>query len=326
MIQNKTQNKIQNKIQNNNSKNLTYRNANLRESNFNVSLIYNNTTNENRSTIIENGKCLQTNNALQYFTLKYTEENTVYYIVLGLGCSFIKDYGEFKKNLFRYFSTTFRNNVTKIKIYCNSLHKTIYNILFRRNPKIRDSHFINSIKDEIIKDLNIGKYICVIGHSYGGYIVSKIAENLEENVKDRKKLENLLIFTFGTIYIPPTILKSVRIIHFLNKIDISLRLVNTDYDKLFKSKTPFYCLNLPGSLQQKLIYINSIKNNQVFFIQLIDSSEKEIHPKINDTKRFLLKTLKKEWKCHNDYIMLMYYIINFPEMRTYLENLILEKK
>ena len=268
-----------------------------------------------RNALYGTGTCLY-DNILNTYNIPININKIKFYYIFGAGCT--NDYINFT-DIFnkKIYNRNFIEN--NIKLYCNKLHKTIINILFRIISK-SDNKFIIDIQTSIIKDLQNGYFVFVLGHSYGGFIISRIAENLN-NISNKDILKKLFMYTFGSIYIPKIKLSSINIIHFLNKIDISLRLTKTDYNKCFTSNTVFRCLVLPniiGERRKVLKFTISKINEQIIFIEIINYDNNN---KFNNTKKNLLKTLRKEWKSHNEYDDLIYSIINYHSIRLYLSKL-----
>lgn len=78
--------------------------------------------------------------------------------------------------------------------------------LFGKLFKNKDiDYFDKDYYNNIISDLdnkNIHK-IFIIGYSFGGYIISKLAEKIHKNFNSERNLDKLNIVTFGSIYSPP---------------------------------------------------------------------------------------------------------------------------
>jgi hypothetical protein len=104
---------------------------------------------------------------------------------------------------------------TKNRTYINDLYETILNLLYTPN-----------------------NVILVMGFSYGGSVVSRIAELLTRNVnipldEETHKIRNLYMGTFGSIYVPKTTrTHKVHLLHYLQEGDIAMTCNRITRDKL----------------------------------------------------------------------------------------------
>lgn len=108
--------------------------------------------------------------------------------------------------------------------------KSFFNINFKCDMEARTksicykpetSTFMNEIINTIRKHIQEKKNVVVIGHSYGGYVASKIAEQFDQNSTLQPLLKSLTFATFGSTYVPSYKLEKVdkRIMHYMIKDD-----------------------------------------------------------------------------------------------------------
>ena len=257
--------------------------------------------------------------------------NIKYYFILGLGCleNNIDDYHD------DYYEGFFNPKLIKresITVICSGINAALYTIFKRLIylPPTSDSKYLLEIQNKIINDLKNNNKVIVYGHSYGGSILSRIAENLNV-INDNKDLyKNLQMYTTASIYIPKESLNNLNIIHFIRNSDIALRLSKTDYYnnliykelKYYKSKTVILPIKFKNN-NNKIINITvkyniSNVNRQLYFISIYLDNNKNFE----NIKRFLPFTIKKEWATHNKYFHLIYNILNSINTREYFNKLL----
>lgn len=138
------------------------------------------------------------------------------HFVLGLGCSLSKhDNNHFKHYL---------ENLSKAKrsvIHCNESLKQVLGDIAKVNIKVKlkQDKFVSSVYDSVIKDIDNGYRVLLLGHSYGGSVVARIAEIANNSFNKR-----LVIKTFGSIYIPSfEKTKNAHVEHFIFTDDVCLK-------------------------------------------------------------------------------------------------------
>ena len=140
-------------------------------------------------------------------------DDTFYFYIHGIGCHrFVKAEEQHAKVA----------KTKNVKILCNpSFYKSMYTV-FKQfigvHPDVHTDKYIQEVFMEIIAKSKVFKKVIVAGHSYGGGVVSAVAEACN---KIPLVAENIYFYTFGSIYIPKT--KNVHITHFLQKNDIAIR-------------------------------------------------------------------------------------------------------
>jgi pimeloyl-ACP methyl ester carboxylesterase len=84
--------------------------------------------------------------------------------------------------------------------------------------------FPRSILERVKTLLNSNDRLILIGHSYGGYVASRIAESLSATM-DMVYLKRLHVVTFGSVYVPSLArVTGINILHYMLRNDISLRI------------------------------------------------------------------------------------------------------
>ena len=146
--------------------------------------------------------------------------------------------------------------------------------------------FINNFVKIISEQLKKNYKVILFGHSYGGYIVNKIAEKIP---KSNKNLFNdrLFIRTLNSIYISKNLtLNQENIIHFYHKNDVA-------YNRITK-----YCIKSDDNIYKRIIFYG--EKQKLSFLQ----------------KKMIVGT-KKQWKDHTESFyfifsfVLCYDLINF---------------
>ena len=156
--------------------------------------------------------------------------------VEGLGCKYDKkDQDEFKTILTDIINPlvnkdTKRTITIDISCYENTLKqfRSVLSHLFKPGntfPKI-DIQYVNTLYGKASGYLEQGHEVIVMGFSYGGSVVSRIAELFSRDprfYKTNEMIPHLYMATFGSVYVPKTIQTNrVNITHYLFDKDIAL--------------------------------------------------------------------------------------------------------
>ncbi len=137
--------------------------------------------------------------------------------VVGLGCSKIK-----KDTLAQYEIENGKLVGMKCLMLCNkSLRKTLTDIAktyCHMVPSKKDK-FVVRVLDIVKHYANEGVNVHLFGYSYGGSIVSRVAELLDTN-----PLKNIHLYTCGSIYVSkPELTKNVDLTHYMFVNDVALK-------------------------------------------------------------------------------------------------------
>ena len=117
-------------------------------------------------------------------------------LVLGLGCGWktkITTLPDLSKNL------TKESGVRTI-VMCNTSTVSIARDIAKVSCGIRPSRstpFVLSVQHQVEQLVRAGKHVRLIGHSFGGSVVSRVAENLSSKPDC---LRNMSFYTVGSIY------------------------------------------------------------------------------------------------------------------------------
>lgn len=137
--------------------------------------------------------------------------------VIGLGCSSVD------QHVIASYEQYLANKVgMSCIVYCNqSLTKTLYDVAKTCTHFIpsKKHKFVVKIFNNVKKYLEEGYDVYLLGHSYGGSVVSRIAELMRNSTHT-----NLHIITFGSIYVPkPERITGVDLKHYMFVNDVALK-------------------------------------------------------------------------------------------------------
>jgi pimeloyl-ACP methyl ester carboxylesterase len=148
-----------------------------------------------------------------------TPKPVVFYIE-GIGCSVEDDAYN------RYFVSRYTNLSTdNIIIGCNPSTRNIAMNVIKRycyiNPSSK-SPFVQDLVGKVSQFLKENRHVFVMGHSYGGSVASRIAEELNN---DPLAGIYLHVATFGTIMVPkkPELVSNIDILHHMISADVALK-------------------------------------------------------------------------------------------------------
>jgi hypothetical protein len=154
---------------------------------------------------------------------KEVKKKEVCIYVVGLGCSEVNP--EAYKEEAERISSRMK---MPVHLLCNqSLKNTLFQIaktVCYLKPSLKNvfvQEVYTLVKKYIVEDYNV----YLIGSSYGGSVVSRVAE-----LFDTTDSNKLIITTFGSIYIPDKIL-NMNIIHYMYRNDVALKCNKLDYHK-----------------------------------------------------------------------------------------------
>lgn len=176
------------------------------------------TVRQTNAKLLSNSLHLADKNIFNDSARNVTQKKPILMFVVGLGCTFD---AAGMQNMKEQIEKKYR---VQTRIYCNqSLNNTMTQIgknFLGRVPRMKDS-FPQYIYAEIKRYLHQNYKVFVWGHSYGGSIVSRIAEFLSEHGLSTPALQ---LFTFGSIYVPlPSQTSGVNIKHYMFYRDVALK-------------------------------------------------------------------------------------------------------
>lgn len=141
-------------------------------------------------------------------------------VVYGLGCNVFKNSMAVRQKALN--AARNKNLIAGIETYCNtddpkSMVRNIANATFRK--KMLVTPFVERVMQRVCEALQQGEKVILIGHSYGGSVVSRIAMHL----RCKEYAQHLRAVTFGSIFVPPMQLtKGVNIQHYSYKNDVAI--------------------------------------------------------------------------------------------------------
>jgi hypothetical protein len=228
--------------------------------------------------------------------------NYILYFVEGMDCQ--KNPRDTHNDL-AGFAGIYTNNIEdRIKVRCHTLNVgkgliAIFKTHLRgHSPPIDRDSYSNQILKEIIEDLNKNAEtkIIVFGHSYGGYVTSRIAERVNLMNDNPNDIWNRIWFlTFGSIYIPPHIqTKKLHIQHYMPRGDSALRVNGLTTPDLSKFNKSLIGIRYPtssdlGSLNGSPIFCNICDDNTYANIRWLNTYKTTID--MNDNQRIHISSI-----------------------------------
>jgi hypothetical protein len=165
----------------------------------------------------------KSNNHESPVSVARANEKYVLVYVLGMGCGQDMDgVKEYQKDIEKY-------NFEHVTLKCNesgsNVIKNIIKVAIKFNPSKYDP-FVQEILEEIKIYMKKDVRIILIGHSYGGAVVSRVAEQLNASIKkSRNSNTKLQVATFGSIYISEKKkVKNVNILNYMFTNDVVLKI------------------------------------------------------------------------------------------------------
>ena len=146
-------------------------------------------------------------------------------VVMGYGCDVFSNHVKSQLLLLRRISRE-RKKFTNVDVLCNekrskSMTVNIARRLAAHPNALRASQFVNDVANKVDVSLSRGEHVTLIGHSYGGSVVSRVVMELK-NAYRGAKVPNFKAITFGSIYIPkPEKTQGVNIKHYVYDNDIA---------------------------------------------------------------------------------------------------------
>jgi Fe-S cluster biosynthesis and repair protein YggX len=235
--------------------------------------------------------------------MEYGEINdTIWYFVSGLGCDLRRNE---EREIIDWIS--YKTNIPeeKVKFRCHkssSALKCIAKTYLNMMP-LKDSKFVNNLVDEITEDINNPdiKSVVIFSHSFGGAMVNKAAEILN----DSENINKLNIATFGSIYLAPEEnISNLNMFNYLSISDVAIKCNQVVPARLDRMNI-YLMLN-------RMVVCQLLKENTSKLIQLclydVESGKQICLPNFVSILR---------WNEHNYYSYIMQTILlNFVRSRT----------
>jgi hypothetical protein len=220
----------------------------------------------------------------------------ILYVIFGLGCSTSEK--EIKKDQ-QIFSDFSQIPISNVNIICRPWHDAILSIgsTFIHRQPMHHKNFLRTLAMHILTHAIEYDKVIVYGHSYGGAIVNRIAEELNDKDTNGTYLSKIFMSAFGSIYITQP--SRVNLLNYVFIGDVALKLnhladITLDIlDKDLKDKD--------GKILLK--YKKSNEN----IIRLCDYDHYRNLCTIH--KKGILFGNREEWAIHNRYNYLMFYLI-----------------
>lgn len=127
-------------------------------------------------------------------------------VVYGYGCDvFTNDVDKRHKEL---NSQRNMSRISAVDVFCNdtepkSMTYDIWKTLVRRREILEPTPFVERVMAAVCDALSKSERVLLLGHSYGGSVVSRVAMFLAAHCPHRYDFGNLQVATFGSIFIPP---------------------------------------------------------------------------------------------------------------------------
>jgi len=233
------------------------------------------------------------------------------YFALGIGCDTLNR--EDINNLKHYIAEQIDTGYANVNIICHKFSsgiKTILKSRFSYCPLV-NSKFVLSFTNSIIENVDKYEKIFVFGHSFGGAIVNRVAEELHKNISlSEGNKSKIIMATFGSIYLPKDLglvsQSSINIINYLavgdvasicNRIKTTADMVNPDSEE-----TRFL---IP--LDKRIPTMAFKQEKKIIFCCFYEDGL----PNCSDIKKGWVFGSKDEWQVHMNYDELHNYLLSY---------------
>ena len=230
-------------------------------------------------------------------------DRIILYVIFGLGCPT----NEIKiKEIQQNFSASTNIPVSNVNIICRPWYDAIRGIgsSFIHQQPIHHRHFLRTLAIHILSHAIQYDKVIVYGHSYGGAIVNRVAEELNEKDTNGTHLSKIFMAAFGSIYI--TKLSRVNLLNYVFIGDVSLKLNHL-------ADTTLNILDKDLKDENGKILLKYKKSNE----NIIRLCEYDHYRDLCTIyKKGILFGNAQEWTIHNNYNYLMVYL-----MKNYSNNI-----
>lgn len=169
---------------------------------------------------------------------KVPQRKTRFIIVYGFTCDrFLNDLKERERQLKAIAKT---HGTGEVEVHCNIRHSKsmtsdiVKSLAPSKNKIASRTEFVMDILERVCRAMGRGENVVLIGHSYGGSVVSRVALHLQEHcgyLRNKNMLKRLKAITFGSIYAPSKKLTpNVNITHYTYAFDIARVCHDTSYE------------------------------------------------------------------------------------------------
>jgi hypothetical protein len=141
------------------------------------------------------------------------------FFIYGLGCKYMDE----SDNLDIQMEIANKANISEkdVKMICHDKHfapiRGILSSFFDYVP-MQNSSFLRRLKQDVLAQLLSYKKVLILGHSYGGAIANRLAEELNDDAN----VSSIKIATFGSIYVAhPDDVQNVSIVNYQSINDLS---------------------------------------------------------------------------------------------------------
>lgn len=155
-------------------------------------------------------------------------------VVYGLGCNHFEKSVRARQVMLNRIRK--KDLIADVEVMCNTTDSKsmTYDIWKRlRDKELEPTPFVEQVMTQVASKLAMDDQVLLLGHSYGGSVVSRVGMFLSEY--DHEHLHNLQIATFGSIFVPPPeATRSLDIRHYMYENDIAIlcHKRSTSYDNL----------------------------------------------------------------------------------------------
>lgn len=219
---------------------------------------------------------------------KHEKKELCVFFIFGLGCKYVDDddISTFREDL----ATSAKIDKNDVKLICHDKHlapvRGIFSSYLKQNP-MKNSSFLRKLEKDVREHSIIYKKVLIYGHSYGGLIASRLAEEL-----DMDMYKNVHIATFGSIFmLEPNLIKikNIPITNYQSIGDVSRRIIR-------ELEEPTYDKLTVKIIKDSTVLISAEKwiNNIVY-----------VCISTRDNPNCEATNIIEEWKNHNNYLDLI---------------------
>ncbi len=221
------------------------------------------------------------------------------YIIQGLGC----DNKFIVNQLANECKKTIDNMYYIIEIYCMDMFFNMTSDIIRNHNKLAvnldKSEKYNELVMKIKKDISYGINVVAMGHSYGGFILNRLAMDLNSIAAKDKSYSKLEIYTTGSIYIAPkNKINNINLTNYMIIGDIAQRTNGWKDKEPMSAEFTKYIYNKDGDIEYKYHIADDM-------IWLIYYTKKKTYYTRKRNKYNILKELK----LHNQYNYIYNYLL-----------------